>query len=205
MLMTAITAGLVGGLISSTVLDIVITPLVFYRYGEPALKNTLLQTAAMQLSSPTLNDQHIHMKKQLALFAILSIVTIGCSKSDTDESAATTTQSSEMKGDTAGMNHGAKMDGQMNHGAMSGGSMEEKMAMMNAEMAGHLGQPDANYDHRFIDMMIPHHEGALLMAKDAMQKSQRPEIKEMAQEMITAQEKEIVQLKAWREAWYRKH
>lgn len=32
---------ILGGLISSTILDIVITPLVFYRYGEPALRKYL--------------------------------------------------------------------------------------------------------------------------------------------------------------------
>jgi uncharacterized protein (DUF305 family) len=88
---------------------------------------------------------------------------------------------------------------------MSGGTMEERMQTMNAQMVQHLGPADADYDHRFIDMMIPHHEGAIAMAKDALQKSQRPEIKKMAEEMITAQEKEIAQLKAWGEAWYHKH
>ena len=88
---------------------------------------------------------------------------------------------------------------------MSGASMEEKMTTMNAEMVQHLGPADADYDHRFIDMMIPHHEGAVQMAKDALQKSQRPEIKKFAEEIIAAQEKEIAQLKAWGEQWYHKH
>jgi uncharacterized protein (DUF305 family) len=65
-----------------------------------------------------------------------------------------------------------------------------------------LGKADKNYDLRFINAMIPHHEGAVKMAKDARQKAQNAEIKTMAQNIIDSQEKEISQLKAWRKAWY---
>jgi uncharacterized protein (DUF305 family) len=40
------------------------------------------------------------------------------------------------------------------------------------------------------------------MAKDAKAKSQRPEIKKLADGIITAQEQEIAQLKKWRSEWY---
>jgi uncharacterized protein (DUF305 family) len=91
--------------------------------------------------------------------------------------------------------------------------MQECMKMMNTDMKmsqdmtnkmmlKELGQQDANYDARFIDLMIPHHEAAIMMAKDALQKTNRPEVKQMAQNIITAQEKEIAQLKQWRKDWY---
>lgn len=76
---------------------------------------------------------------------------------------------------------------------------EQKQAMM---MSMDLGAADAEFDLRFINGMIPHHEGAVVMAQDALQKSQRPEIKELAQEIIKAQETEINQMKQWRQAWY---
>jgi len=50
--------------------------------------------------------------------------------------------------------------------------------------------------------MIPHHEAAVVIAKDALQKSQRPEIKNLAQEIIKAQDTEINQMKQWRKTWY---
>ncbi|KAB8331364.1 DUF305 domain-containing protein [Scytonema tolypothrichoides VB-61278] len=85
---------------------------------------------------------------------------------------------------------------QMNHNGMHhGGSMNHGMD---------LGPADANYDLRFIDAMTPHHEGAVVMAKEAQQKSKRPEIKKLADEIIKAQNKEIAQLKQWRTAWYPK-
>ena len=83
----------------------------------------------------------------------------------------------------------------MDHGNMSG---------MNHSMAMDLGPADAEYDLRFIDAMTPHHEGAVVMAKEALQKSKRPEIKKLAADIIKAQDKEIAQLKQWRTAWYPK-
>ncbi|MGL4619934.1 MAG: DUF305 domain-containing protein, partial [Chroococcidiopsis sp.] len=50
--------------------------------------------------------------------------------------------------------------------------------------------------------MIPHHEGAVTMAQDALKKSQRPEIKQLAKNIISDQQKEIAQMKQWRKAWY---
>ncbi|MBD0264736.1 MAG: DUF305 domain-containing protein [Tolypothrix sp. Co-bin9] len=73
---------------------------------------------------------------------------------------------------------------------------------MNHSMAMDLGPSDANYDLRFIDGMTPHHQGAIEMAKEAQQKSKRPEIKKLADEIIKAQNQEITQMKQWRKAWY---
>lgn len=82
-----------------------------------------------------------------------------------------------------------------------------QMTSHDDEMAGHsmsmdLGPADAQFDLRFIDGMILHHEGAVIMAKEALQKSKRPEIQQLANEIIKAQEKEIAQLQQWRKSWY---
>lgn len=65
-----------------------------------------------------------------------------------------------------------------------------------------LGPADATYDLRFIDGMIPHHEGAVAMAKAALEHSQRPEIRQLAENIIAAQQGEIKQMQDWRAAWY---
>ena len=80
------------------------------------------------------------------------------------------------------------------------GNMDKKWDMNN--MAMDLGPADANFDLRFIDGMIPHHQGAITMAKEAQQKSQRPEIKKLADEIVMAQTKEIAELQTWRKQWY---
>jgi uncharacterized protein (DUF305 family) len=74
----------------------------------------------------------------------------------------------------------------------------------NMMMTMDLGSADAQFDLRFIEAMIPHHEGALVMAKDAIAKSKRPEIQKLAQEILDSQKAEIEQMQAWRKAWYGK-
>ncbi len=78
----------------------------------------------------------------------------------------------------------------MNHGGM------------NHSMGMDLGPADANFDLRFIDAMTPHHQGAVEMANVAQQKSKRPEIKKLADDIIKSQNQEITQMKQWRQAWY---
>ncbi|MEH2346708.1 MAG: DUF305 domain-containing protein [Nostoc sp.] len=76
--------------------------------------------------------------------------------------------------------------------------------MMNHSMGMDLGPADANFDLRFIDAMIPHHQGAVEMAKVAQVKSKRPEIEKLADNIIKSQNQEITQMKQWRQAWYPK-
>lgn len=90
-------------------------------------------------------------------------------------------------------------DAKMGH--MMEMSSEQKQGMM---MSMDLGAGDSEFDLRFIDGMIPHHQGAVTMAKDALNKSKRPEIKKLAQEIIASQNAEINQMKQWRKAWYNK-
>ncbi|MDZ8189561.1 MAG: DUF305 domain-containing protein [Nostoc sp. ChiSLP02] len=79
-------------------------------------------------------------------------------------------------------------------------SPEQMQAMM---MSQDLGAADAKFDLRFINAMIPHHEGAVKMAQDALAKSQRPQIKQLAQEIIKAQDTEIKQMQQWQKSWYK--
>jgi uncharacterized protein (DUF305 family) len=79
-------------------------------------------------------------------------------------------------------------------------SPEQMQAMM---MSQDLGAADETFDQRFIDAMIPHHEGALTMAQDALNKTKQPEIKKLAQDILTSQQQEIDQMKQWRKDWYK--
>jgi uncharacterized protein (DUF305 family) len=88
---------------------------------------------------------------------------------------------------------------QMGH--MMAMSAEQKSGMM---MRQDLGAADAEFDLRFIDAMIPHHEGALTMAKEVLTKSKRPEIKKLAEAILASQQAEIKQMQQWRKTWYDK-
>ena len=58
------------------------------------------------------------------------------------------------------------------------------------------------FDEAFIDAMIPHHQSAIYMAQVASEESKIPEIKELAQNIMSAQKREIEQMRRWREQWY---
>ena len=54
-----------------------------------------------------------------------------------------------------------------------------------------------NADVDFVQGMIPHHQGAVDMAKIVLQYGADPDIRKMAQEIIAAQEKEIALFRDW--------
>jgi uncharacterized protein (DUF305 family) len=56
----------------------------------------------------------------------------------------------------------------------AGNKQMEHNGSMNHSMEMDLGPADADYDLRFIDAMILHHQGAVVMAKEVQQKSKRP-------------------------------
>ncbi len=58
-----------------------------------------------------------------------------------------------------------------------------------------------DYDRMFIANMIEHHKGAVDMAKLALSNAKHQELKDMANDIITAQTKEITDMEAWQKAW----
>ncbi|MEO7539564.1 MAG: DUF305 domain-containing protein [Pyrinomonadaceae bacterium] len=77
--------------------------------------------------------------------------------------------------------------------------MSGSMKGMDTKMLDTLSGNE--YDLAFIRHMIPHHEGAVLMAKEAQAKATKPLLKSLAEAIIKAQEAEIKQMKAWQTAW----
>ncbi len=57
-------------------------------------------------------------------------------------------------------------------------------------------------DKMFIEQMVPHHEDAIAMAKIAQEKATRPEIKQLAADIISSQSTEIEQMKKWYKDWF---
>src|SRR5687768_8959892 len=64
------------------------------------------------------------------------------------------------------------------------------------------GARASDLDRQFIDMMVPHHQGAVEMAKIAQARAQRTEIKEIAVAIIRSQDREIEQMRDWRRTWF---
>lgn len=79
--------------------------------------------------------------------------------------------------------------------------MSAMMADMNAELRGKTG--DA-FDQAFLSEMIVHHQGAVEMAELALKNAKHQEIKDLAEVIISAQNKEIQEMKNWQKDWYNK-
>ena len=73
--------------------------------------------------------------------------------------------------------------------------MDDAMAVMDHDMraAPMNGQPA----HDFMTMMIPHHQGAVDMAKSILLNTQDPQVRNLAQGIITEQANEIRLMQAW--------
>ncbi len=81
-------------------------------------------------------------------------------------------------------------------------NMESKTDMTMSEMSKSLeGKSGTEFDLAFIDAMIDHHEGAIEMAKMALESTNRPQLLELANNIISAQESEINMMKNWKMEW----
>jgi uncharacterized protein (DUF305 family) len=100
-------------------------------------------------------------------------------------------------------------DGGMDHSMHGGGSMAAAAKTLGIPMDDMGMSMDMTslakakpFDRAFIDMMTPHHEGAILMARAELRKGQDPELKRIATAIIAAQTKELRQMSSWRQRWY---
>lgn len=95
--------------------------------------------------------------------------------------------------DMSTMDHGT-----MDHGAMGDSPSSKAFAEANARMHKDMAVPlTGNADVDFVQGMIPHHQGAIDMAKIVLEHGKDPEIRKLAEEVIAAQEGEIAMMKAW--------
>jgi uncharacterized protein (DUF305 family) len=83
----------------------------------------------------------------------------------------------------------------------------KQMALMKADMKPMMDASTSGMkpmdgmtsqaDRSFLEGMIPHHEHAVAMGKDAVKRALRPELKKFGQNVMNDQSKEIKQYQAW--------
>lgn len=64
-----------------------------------------------------------------------------------------------------------------------------------------LGRADKWIDLRYVNAMISHHRGAMLLAEQA-QKSERVEVQNLAKDILKNEPAAIAELYAWKKTWY---
>lgn len=91
----------------------------------------------------------------------------------------------------------------MDHMDMSAGSAESSPSSKAFEAANEKMHKDmsmsftGNTDVDFVKGMVPHHQGAIDMAKIELQYGKDPEIRKLAEDIVKAQESEIAFMNAW--------
>lgn len=84
------------------------------------------------------------------------------------------------------------------HNAHGGGDRFHKEAMASMEKMNVPMDHTGSIDKQFVTMMIPHHQGAIDMSRAYIKSgAHEPKMKAMANSIITSQEREIAELKAW--------
>jgi uncharacterized protein (DUF305 family) len=87
---------------------------------------------------------------------------------------------------------------QVTDGSMMSGSGQMNMNdMMAGMMNGINSKTGDEFDKAFLSEMIVHHQGAVTMANAVLKTSKRPELLKLANEIISAQTKEIEMMKGW--------
>ena len=83
------------------------------------------------------------------------------------------------------------------HGTLGLPDHEMGMHMEATELAD-----EKPFDKAFIDMMIPHHQGAIRMARIELAQGENTGLMNIFQVIIDAQAREIDEMNRWRKEWY---
>lgn len=88
---------------------------------------------------------------------------------------------------------------------------EQMMDQMHTENGGKMSMTEMSeslkdksgdkFDQSFITLMIDHHQGAIDMANIAKQNAKHEEIKNLANDIISAQTREIELMNQWKANW----
>jgi len=86
---------------------------------------------------------------------------------------------------------------QGDHGSLG---MEAHEMGMDGEAMSLAGEQP--FDRAFIDMMIPHHQGAIRMARVEIEAGEDPRLMDISEAIIDGQSQEIEEMNSWRKQWY---
>lgn len=82
-----------------------------------------------------------------------------------------------------------------------GTMMEGQEGMSGGQMMGSFDEEEP-FDLQFIDQMIMHHQGAIMSSEHMISDSERPELRQLSENIQESQSEQIEQMQEWREEWY---
>ena len=129
------------------------------------------------------------MKRLLLLITLLGLLAVACGTTNDTSTGADSTPAAEA-GDAA-------------HHPASPTATSQRSGMDGHGMTG-TQMPDMGnmeFDQMFIAGMIPHHQSAIDMAKMARKWAEHKEIKQLADDIISTQQREIDQMRGWYKQW----
>ncbi len=91
----------------------------------------------------------------------------------------------------------------MSDGTMMGDNLDEDDSGYMMGGMNHMMDMMVSSEREFIEGMIPHHQEAVDTAKEVIARGgSTPEIKQLVENIVVAQEKEIAEMKQWYQDWY---
>jgi len=88
------------------------------------------------------------------------------------------------------------IDAELAAGGVKAGDLGLSESAMGMEGDMSTLEHAKSFDPMFMQMMVPHHQGAIRMARVEIQRGMDPRLKELAQEIIDAQSREIAEMNA---------
>jgi uncharacterized protein (DUF305 family) len=102
------------------------------------------------------------------------------------------------QGTSGGQTDGGMVGGQDGSGT---GSMMNGEGMSGSQMMGSFNE-EKPFDLQFIDQMTMHHEGAIMSSEHMISDSERPELRQLAENIQQSQSEQIQQMQHFRDEWY---
>lgn len=146
------------------------------------------------------------MRRLLLVAAVLPLMLAACEGGDPVQQAVKEVSANNY---ARTVKDGAVSGGEVDHAAMghemhgSTGPTEADKLFANGEAEMHRLMAEASgktADEAYINKMIAHHIGAVAMARTALENAKDPQVRQWAQGVIDAQEREIAEMKAWKPA-----
>lgn len=78
--------------------------------------------------------------------------------------------------------------------------LDEHAMGMDADMSEL--EHEKRFDRTFMAMMIPHHQGAIRMARKELAGGKQAALRKIAKDIVAAQAREIAQMRGWSQRWY---